>query len=203
MDNNLPKRKDLRLRNYDYSSQGAYFVTICSKNKEHIFSMIDYSVFDKYEILHSQIVGDGAFDVPQPTLTQIGRIVEKYLLSSENISGVTIGEYIIMPNHIHFIVFLDPEKYQHGKYGTSKAPSPTVENVGIENGTSKAPSPTNEMLPHIVSTFKRFVNKEIGENIFQRSYVEHIIRDVNDYNTKRKYIYENPLRWYFKSKVMR
>ena len=125
-----------------------------------------------------------------------------------------------MPNHIHFIVFLDPEKYRRGAYGTSKAlsptdknvgiengtskaPSPTVENVDIENGTSKAPSPTNEMLPHIVSTFKRFVNKEIGGNIFQRSYIEHVIRDVDDYNTKRKYIYENPLRWYFKSKGMR
>lgn len=203
MDNKLPKRKDLRLKNYDYSSQGAYFVTICSQNKEQIFSTIDYSVFDKYEILYSQIVGDGAFDVPQPTLTQIGRIVEKYLLSSENISGVTIDEYIIMPNHIHFVVFLDPEKYRRGAYGTLKAPSHTDENVGIENGTSKAPSPANEMLPHMVSTFKRFVNKEIGENIFQRSYIEHVIRDVDDYNTKRKYIYENPLRWYFKSKGMR
>ena len=85
MTENLPKRKDIRLKNYDYGSQGAYFVTICSKNKEQIFSTIDYSVFDKYEIFYSRIVGDGAFDVPQPRLTQIGRIVEKYLLSSENI----------------------------------------------------------------------------------------------------------------------
>ena len=183
MDNKLPKRKDLRLNNYDYSSKGAYFVTICSKNKEHIFSTIDYSAFEKYEVLYSRIVGDGALDVPQPTLTQIGKIVEKYLLSSENISGVTIGEYVIMPNHIHFVVLLDPEKYQREVYGTSRAPSPT-----------------NEMLPHIVSTFKRFVNKATGENVFQRSYIEHIIRDANDYNAKRKYIYENPMRWYYKSK---
>ena len=182
MENDFVKRKALRLKNYDYSSQGAYFVTICSKNKEHLFSTIDYSIFDKYEILCSSIVGDGAFDVPQPFLTSSGKIVEKYLLSSENIPGVTIGEYIIMPNHIHFIAFLDPDKYQHVKYGTSKAPSPT-----------------NEMLPHLVSTFKRFVNKEIGENVFQRSYIEHVIRDVDDYNTKRKYIYENPMRWYYKN----
>ena len=59
--------------------------------------------------------------------------------------------------------------------------------------------PSNEMLPHLVSTFKRFVNKEIGENVFQRSYIEHVIRDVDDYNTKRKYIYENPMRWYYKN----
>ena len=173
----------MRLKKYDYSSRGAYFVTICSKNKEHIFSTIDYSMLNKYEVLHSRIVGDGAFDVPQPILTPIGKIVEKYLLSSELISGVTIGEYIIMPNHIHFIVFLEPEKFKHGS-----------------NGTSKAPSPTNEMLPHIISTLKRFVNKNIGENVFQRSYMEHVIRDLEDYNTKRLYIYENPLRWYYKNK---
>ena len=183
MDNKFLQRKQLRLKNYDYSSKGAYFVTICSKNRDHIFSKIDYSLFDKYEILYSQIVGDGALDVPQPSLTVIGKIVEKYLLSSESISGVTIGEYIIMPNHIHFIVFLEPEKYNLS-----------------EDGTSRAPSPTNRMLPHLVSTFKRFVNKEFGENIFQRSYIEHVIRDVDDYNTKRKYIYENPLRWYYKNK---
>ena len=183
MDNKFLQRKQLRLKNYDYSSKGAYFVTICSKNRDHIFSKIDYSLFDKYEILYSQIVGDGALDVPQPSLTVIGKIVEKYLLSSESISGVTIGEYIIMPNHVHFIVFLEPEKYNR-----------------IENGTSRAPSPTNEMLPHLVSAFKRFVNKELGENIFQRSYIEHVIRDLDDYNTKRKYIYENPLRWYYKNK---
>ena len=183
MSNNLVKRKKLRLKDYDYSSTGAYFVTISSKDKEHIFSKIDYSLFENYDILDSKIVGDGAFDVPQPILTPIGKIVEKYLLSSESISGVTIAEYIIMPNHIHFIVFLEPEKFKHGS-----------------NGTSRAPSPTNKMLPHIVSTFKRFVNKDIGENIFQRSYMEHVIRDLDDYNIKRKYIYENPLRWYYKIK---
>ena len=183
MGNNLVKRKKLRLKDYDYSSTGAYFVTICSKDKEHIFSKIDYSLFDKYDILDSKIVGDGAFDVPQPILTPIGKIVEKYLLSSESISGVTIAEYIIMPNHIHFIAFFDSDKYYYGG-----------------SGTSKAPSPTNEMLPHIVSTFKRFVNKDIGENVFQRSYMEHVIRDLEDYNTKRKYIYENLLRWYHKTR---
>ena len=88
-----------------------------------------------------------------------------------------------MPNHVHFIVFFDFQKDQ-----------------SQENGTSRAPSPTNEMLPHLVSTFKRFVNKEVGENIFQRSYIEHVIRDIDDYNIKRKYIYENPVRWYYKIK---
>lgn len=97
----MPKRKDLRLKQYNYSSAGAYFVTICVKDRNRILSNI-----------------------------------------------------------------------------------------------IKPPTPTNEMLPHIVSTFKRFCNKEIGNNIFQRGYMEHIIRDREDYETRAKYIYENPILWY-------
>ena len=85
-----------------------------------------------------------------------------------------------MPDHIHAIIFLSPNKY-----------------INTQNGSSRAPTPTNEMLPHLVSTFKRFCNKEIGENIFQRGYMEHIIRDREDYETRTKYIHENPIRWYY------
>ena len=120
-------------------------------------------------------------DDPQIRLTPIGEIVEKYLLSSENIPGVKMDRYVIMPDHIHIIIFLNPNEYLKRK-----------------DGSSRAPTPTNEMLPHIVSALKRFCNKEIGNNIFQRGYIEHIIRDREDYETRRKYIYENPGRWYYK-----
>ena len=100
-------------------------------------------------------------------------------MSSENIAGVTIQSYVIMPNHIHAIISLYTEDF------TTK------------NGTSKAPSPTNKLLPHIISTFKRFCNKEIGYNIFQRGYFEHIIRTRQDYDETLKYIYENPVRWHY------
>jgi REP element-mobilizing transposase RayT len=163
----LPKRKDLRLKQYDYSSKGAYFVTICIKDRKRILSDITKSV------------GVGAHDDPQIRLTEIGRIIEKYLLSSENISGVKIDRYVIMPDHIHVIIFLYPDEYAIRK-----------------NGSSRAPTPTNEMLPNIVSTFKRFCNNEIGDNIFQRGYIEHIVRDREDYEARAKYIYENPIRWY-------
>ena len=165
----MPKRKDLRLKYYDYSSAGAYFVTICIKDRKRILS----------DILPPS-VGGGALDAPEIRLTKIGNIIEKYLLSSENISGVKIDQYVIMPDHIHAIVFLCPDKYETPR-----------------DGSSRAPTPTNEMLPHVISTFKRLCNKEIGNNIFQRGYVEHIIRDREDYKTRAKYIYENPIRWYY------
>ncbi|MBQ8817275.1 MAG: hypothetical protein IJZ83_01755 [Clostridia bacterium] len=172
MDNELPRRKDLRLKQHDYSSKGAYFVTICIQNRKRILSNI---------VEHS--VGGGAFDAPltpKIQLTEVGKIIKKYLLSSENIPGVKIDRYVIMPDHIHIIFFLNPSEY-------SKR----------QNGSSRAPTPTNEMIPHVVSTFKRFCNKEIGSNVFQRGYIEHIIRDRNDYETRVRYIYENPIRWYY------
>ena len=101
-------------------------------------------------------------------------------MSSENIHGVKIDQYVIMPNHIHAIIFLDQDKY-----------------IKLKDGTSRAPSPTNEMLPHIISTFKRFCNKEIGNNIFQRSFHDHVLRDRNDYDEITKYIHENPTTWIF------
>ena len=169
MENKLPKRKDLRIKQYDYSSAGAYFVTICIKDRKRILS----------DIIKSS-VGVGAHDDPQIRLSEIGKIVEKNLLSSEKISGVSIDRYVIMPDHIHVIIFLDPEKYTY-----------------LSNGSSRAPTPTNQMLPHVISTFKRFCNKEIGKNIFQRGYIEHIIRDREDYDTRVKYIHDNPSHWYF------
>ena len=99
------------------------------------------------------------------------------MLSSENISGVTIDRYVIMPDHIHVIIYLNPNEYK-------------FHNIG----SSRAPTPTNAMLPHIVSTFKRFCSKEIGFNIFQRGYMEHIIRNRDDYEEHAKYIYENSIR---------
>ncbi|MBQ3040230.1 MAG: transposase [Clostridia bacterium] len=162
----LPKRKQNRLENFDYSSYGAYFITICTKNRRKILS---------------SIVGDGAYDVPKTVLTEYGKIVEKYILSTEKIKNVFIEQYVIMPNHIHMIIFIENK-------------IPKYENLR-NNGTSRAPSPTNETIPHIVSTFKRFCNKDIGENIFQRSFYDHVIRNKQDYEQISKYIYENPTNW--------
>lgn len=159
-------RKELRLKKYDYSSTGAYFVTICVKDRMPILSHI------------LKPVGGGALDAPQVQLTEIGRIIEKNLLSSENISGVKIDRYVIMPDHIHAIIFLDSNKY-----------------IQRKNGSSKAPTPTNAVLPRVISAFKRFCNKEVGRSIFECGYYEHIVRDRADYETRIKYMYENPIYW--------
>ena len=168
MQKNLPKRKNLRLKQHDYSSAGAYFITICTRERKAILSDILIPV------------GVGAHDDPQIRYTPVGKIVEKHLLSSEKIGGVRIDSFVIMPDHIHVIIVLNPE-----------------ENINEKCGSSRAPTPTNEMIPHIISTFKRLCAKEVGSNIFQRGYMEHIIRDRKDYETRRSYIYQNPIKRYY------
>ena len=150
-------RKNNRLLEYDYGSIGAYFITICVKDKQKILS---------------HIVGDGALDVPKVELTHIGKIVDKYICSTNNIENVTVDKYVIMPNHIHILVSITADKRD-----------------------VEAPSPTNKLIPRVVSALKRLSNREIGYNIFQRSYYDHIIRNRHDYDAAWQYIDENPIKW--------
>ena len=88
----LPKRKHTRLQGYDYSTPGAYFVTVCTQNRKCILSEIT--------------VGADALGGPKTVLTHVGRVVEKYILSVENVSGVHVDKYVIMPNHVHMILIV-------------------------------------------------------------------------------------------------
>ena len=153
----LPNRKSTRLKNYDYSQNGYYFITICTHNRKNILC---------------DIVGGGAYDAPKIILSKCGEIVDKYILSTNNIPNITVDKYVIMPNHIHLLLF--------------------VENA---NGTPRASSPTNNIISHSVSTLKRFVNREMGHNIFQRSFHDHIIRGEQDYLEIWNYIDTNPQKW--------
>ena len=91
----LPKRKHPRLDNYDYSSTGAYFVTICTYNRRCVLS---------------RIVGRGLAPAETTTIeyTSLGEIAEKQLfLLADRYPYLTIDQYVIMPNHIHTIMILN------------------------------------------------------------------------------------------------
>ncbi len=101
----LPKRKPTRLRGYDYSEEGAYFITICTHNRK---------------CLLSNIVGDGVLDVPQNELTSYGQIAEKIIIQlNEFYNYISVDKYVIMPNHIHLLLSVTDSN------GTSRTPSPT------------------------------------------------------------------------------
>ena len=161
METELPKRKRNRLKNHDYSTSGAYFVTVCTKDKKKILS---------------QIVGGDVLDAPPHIkLSQYGQIADKRINELNDFyDDIGITNYVIMPNHIHFIL------------------------VVLENGASRTSPPTqHSILSQFVSTFKRYCNKEYGHNIWQRSFHDHVIRNKNDYEKISKYISENPLKWQY------
>ena len=106
-----PKRKQPRLQDYDYSQEGAYFITICTEGRNECLSEI--TVFNEG-------VGRGDPDTPQVVtlLSKLGKIVEKYLLEIPNhYPEISVGKYVIMPDHIHLLLRMD--------CGTGN-PSPTL-----------------------------------------------------------------------------
>ena len=112
----LPKRKSIRLKDYDYSQDGAYFITICTHNKECILGEIVGNGLD-----HSENVNP----ICSMKLNCYGEIVENELKNiSEHFSYITIDKYVIMPNHIHAIILIDND------YKTERSrPFPTLSTV--------------------------------------------------------------------------
>ena len=89
------KRKPTRLKGYDYSQNGVYFVTVCTYKKQKLLS---------------EIVGEGLCALPSVKLTEVGLIVDNYIkYIQNNLDGITVDNYIIMPNHIHLLVAIDNE----------------------------------------------------------------------------------------------
>ena len=127
----------------------------------------------------------GVLDCPQIELTQYGEIADKYIKQLNDFyEHLSVEKYVIMPNHIHFLLWVKENKNK------------------TDNGQSRTPVPTNieranSVCSQFVSTFKRFCNKEYGENIWQARFNDHIIRNRDDYEEHVKYIYEKPIRWYY------
>ena len=100
-----------------------------------------------------------------------------------------------MPNHIHLIAAVDGRQI-YAKYNDA-----SIRDVEALNRDVEAPSPTNKRqnlaVPRFVSALKRLCNKEIGENIFQRSYFDHIIRSDKDLDMHIDYILHNPENWFY------
>ena len=85
---------------------------------------------------------------------------------------ISIDKYVVMPNHVHFII-----------------------TVAAHGGSSRTPTPTNAKLPALVSTWKRFTNKKAGVSLWQRSYYDHVIRNDADCLRAWQYIDDNPAKW--------
>ena len=178
----LPKRKPTRLQGFDYNSIGMYFITICTQNRRCLLSRIVGTGVPARSgdglVNYGKLVGTGVPDCPKVELTKYGAIADKYIRQMNDFyDHLSVEAYVIMPNHIHFLVFVK----ENGQSGT---PVPTTNVTRANSSFSK-----------FISTFKRFCNKEYGENIWQARSNDHIIRDREDYEEHLRYIRDNPKRW--------
>ena len=174
----LPKRKPTRLKNYNYSSTGVYFVTICIRDRKQILSEIIRTIRPATNEQENSAVGEGLAPPEYwVRLKPCGEVVKEQIQRiGQRFPSVSVKDYIIMPDHVHVLLYLRKET-------GGASPSPTLDDV----------------ICAFKSLTSRICKQKYGiEKMFQRSYAEHIVRDREDYETRRKYIYENPMRWYYK-----
>ncbi len=185
-------RRSIRLKGYDYSQAGAYFITIVTKDRACLFGN----------------VVDGKM-----RLNDAGRMIQSVWCEIPAFySGVDVDEFVVMPNHIHGIVVLvgaaprgRPGYPVAGDVtGQARGPGPTL--TGDVIGQAQGPAPTLS-LPDVVHRFKTLTTKRYADGVkqcdrpsfpgrvWQRNYYEHIIRDEESLNRIREYVVNNPLQW--------
>lgn len=175
----MKNRRSIRLKEYDYSQSGAYFITICTHSRKCIFG----------EIADGQI-----------TLNDAGKMLsaewQKLIARFPNIE---LDEYVIMPNHFHGIVTLNfkivgatlvvAQETTNDRAGTRPAPTRGT-TIGDIVGAFK--SITTDQYINSINT-KDW--KPLNGKLWQRNYYEHVIRNESKLNEIRQYIVDNPAKW--------
>jgi REP element-mobilizing transposase RayT len=211
-DSNLPNRQSIRLKDYDYSAQGSYFVTLVTQDRVHLFGKIENGKMN---------------------LNSVGKIVAEEWKNTVQLRPNTIlGEFIIMPDHMHMIVTIisqiknkDEQEWTHSN---PQGPSHTIGAIirGFKGASTKKINlflnSTGELqfarkeLQFALKSSKslckssqfarksaqsprkssQFEPSEFNKTkIWQRNYYEHIIRNQVDYSRIEQYIIDNPTNW--------
>lgn len=160
-------RRSIRLREFDYSSSGGYFVTTCVQNRECLFGNIFNGVM---------------------ALNDAGMLVESVWNGlTEHFPSIGFDAFVVMPNHVHFIVTIvvpgedeDDGAAQENRATQGCAPT-LAQVVGAFKSISAAQ--VNSLL------------SRTGQPLWQRNYYERVVRNEAELNGFRDYIIHNPLKW--------
>jgi putative transposase len=183
-DPDIYDRRSIRLKEYDYSQPGAYFITVCVKDKTCLFG----------DIVDNEM-----------RLNDAGNMVKKWWFqTAEKYKDIELDEFVIMPNHFHGIIVINND-YHNNCRGAVSAPI-VVSSIPIKPGGETPPLQKTESpkrtLGNIVAYFKYQSAKQINQIsnmpgclLWQRNYYEHIIRSENEMDRIRQYIAENPFKW--------
>jgi len=195
----LPRRRSIRLKGYDYSQAGLYFITICVQDRECLFGKIENG---------------------EMILNDAGIMVEnEWLKIPDRFTNVHLHEYVVMPNHFHAIMeiavgaTLVVAQHDENEIGQPQGVAPTDiihEMADNENeiGQPQGIAPTKpKTVGDMVGAFQSIVTveyirgvKQLGwqpfnRKLWQRNYWEHIIRDEQSYQRISTYIINNPKNW--------
>lgn len=166
-------RRSIRIKEYDYTSPGAYFVTLVTYQRDCLFG----------EIRDAKMA-----------LNDFGSIADEcWHAIPEHFPFVELGAYVIMPNHVHGIIVIHADDLASQHVGATQCVAPTPI-------TRRPKGPKPKSLGAIIGSFKSAVSYRINKEynatgIWQRNYYEHIIRDEKDLQRITDYIETNPLRW--------
>ena len=171
-------RRSIRLRGFNYSESGWYYVTICTHNKTCFFGdIIKNEMILNY---HGSIVKDCWLAIPR------------------HFDDVELGEHVIMPNHIHGIIRIvraqnaEPHRDVRARHA-----------VPLPADASQFGKSLPGALSTIIRSYKSAVTKRINEKcntpgakLWHRNYYEHVIRNRNDWVNICNYIRTNPAQWH-------
>ena len=187
-------RKSIRLKKYDYSEPGDYFITICTQDRECLFG----------EIVEGEMI-----------LNDWGKIVQKEILKTMEIrKNISIGIFQVMPNHVHLIItilcdgndgFYDKNNRIGCRGEPVVRPNGNTQNIFIDENIlidqnirathRVAPTLKPDTIGAIIGQIKSITSKKSGINLWQRNYHEHIIRNQQSYDEIYTYILSNPQTW--------
>ena len=171
-----------RLRNWDYGSDGAYFITICTHNREHFFG----------EINNNKMNMSPAGAIAHVLWDQI----------KNHAKNVELGEFVVMPNHVHGILILNGNNvandFRFGRDVACNVPTET-EKTNPKNHQMAAISPKPNTISTIIRSYKssvtRYCNQLGLQFAWQSRFHDHIIRSDESFNRISEYIKNNPANW--------
>lgn len=166
--------ESIRLKNYDYTKDGSYFITICTDDRLPLFGNIRNGLME---------------------MNEYGIIVTKCWNDLPNhYPNLILDEFVIMPNHIHGIMIIDNKRVGYVETGLR----PVSTNMMI----TTPPKKNIHGLPEFIRALKSFSTRRInkirnthGKTIWQRNYYDRIIRNEDELNRTRQYLINNPAKW--------
>jgi REP element-mobilizing transposase RayT len=163
-------RRSIRLKEYNYAQAGAYYVTICVKNKECLFGDIKNG---------------------ESLLNEYGKIVETEWLQTGNVrTNVELDEFIVMPNHFHGIIIINAGN----NCSRGMARHAPTERQFAKPIANSLPTIIGSFKSAVSKSINRIRNTP-GAPVWHRNYYEHIIRDEYELHRIREYIICNPMKW--------